>query len=54
MSRWVFMMALLMLAPGTGAKAAHTLLADLMARANAEAGNPTMSAGRISALSEKT
>jgi len=49
MSRWVFMVALLALAPGIGAKAARTLLAELMARAPAEAGSPTMSALRLEA-----
>jgi hypothetical protein len=49
MSRWVFMLALLVLAPGTSAEAAHTLLAEILARAPAEAGNPAMSALRLEA-----
>jgi len=49
MSRWVFMMALLVLAPGTNANAARTLLADLMARAPADAGAQAMSALRLEA-----
>jgi hypothetical protein len=45
MGRWVFAATLILVALcPTGANAARTLLADLMARASAEAGGETMSA----------
>ena len=49
MSRWLFMVALLVLGPGTSANAARTLLAELMARGPADAGAPGMSALRLEA-----
>lgn len=49
MSRWVLIIALLVIAPGTSANAARALFADLMARAPADAGAPAMSALRLEA-----
>jgi hypothetical protein len=49
MGRWLLMAALLVLAPGTSANAARTLLAELMARGPADAGAPAMSALRLEA-----
>jgi len=49
MGRWLFMVALLVLGPGTSANAARTLLAELMARAPEDARAPVMSALRLEA-----